>query len=284
VQIEHSRKFVVKLVGTMREFDREKLRDYLRGMILTTAKTTIAREIVKNRTSILEIAAQLTEISTGIQTALSEQLAEFGLTLVNFFVSSIDVKDDDKSILTLRDALAKRAEMAIVGYTYQQERSLNALEGAAGFTAAEYGVQPAANSGIIGLGVGLGVGVPLGTAIGQQFSNAVVPQLEAGAPTRGGMSSVPPATGGPGAVGIACAKCTTTRLDPAAKFCPICGTAYPEPVTLNCGSCKTPLSPGVKFCPECGTPTASKCGGCGAELGPSAKFCPECGIPRGRAS
>ena len=143
VQIEDSRKFLIKLVGAMPDFSREKLRDYFRGVIITVAKTAIAKEIVKKKVSILEIAAELTALSTAVEAALQDTLEDFGLKLVNFYVSAIDVQEGDKSIETLRAALAKRAEMGIMGYTYQQERSFNAMEGAAGFTAAENGLQSA---------------------------------------------------------------------------------------------------------------------------------------------
>jgi len=271
VQIEHSRKFIVKLVGTMREFDREKMRSYLRGMILTVAKTTIAREIVKRNISILEIATQLIELSDAIQADLLPRLDEFGLKLVNFFVTSIDVKEDDQSIETLRKALAKRAEMGIVGFTYQQERSLNALEGAAGFTAADNGIQANPNS-MTGLGVGLGVAVPLGQAVGQQFSSLVAPTLQGGRQL--GTQGAPPA-------GMEnCTKCDAPRANPTAKFCLSCGAPFAVDAPPPCHKCGSPLVPGAKFCADCGAPASEPCRNCGKELGPSAKFCTDCGTPR----
>ena len=86
VQIENSRKFLVKLVGTMSEFNKEKLKEYFRGLILTIAKTTIAKKMGGNTgLSVLEIATQLTDISDAIKAELNDQLEEFGLKLVNFF-------------------------------------------------------------------------------------------------------------------------------------------------------------------------------------------------------
>lgn len=266
IQIEHSRKFLIKLVGTMKEFDRDKLRAYFRGMILTIAKTIIAREIVRKKISILEISAELGELSAAIEAELGERLADYGLRLVNFFVSAIDVKEDDKSIETLRAALAKRAEMSIVGYTYQQERSLNALEGAAGFTAADNGLQASGNgiaAAMVGLGVGLGAGAPLGAAVGQQFAAAVTPQLQAG----------PAGAGSP----QACAKCATPRADPGAKFCACCGQPFPVLQVRACAGCSTALAPDAKFCSSCGLASASNCRGCGVLLSGNPKFCPSCG-------
>lgn len=179
VQIENSRKFLVKLVGTMTEFSRHQLQDYFRGMILTIAKTVIAKKMAGSEgISLLDIATKLAELSEEIKNELQAQLAEFGLKLVNFFVNHIDVIEDDPSIQKLRDALAKRAEMNIVGFNYQQERSFNAMEGAAGFTAAagntslnyknETSSDGIANA-LVGAGIGLGAGVPIGSAVANTF-------------------------------------------------------------------------------------------------------------------
>jgi membrane protease subunit (stomatin/prohibitin family) len=178
VQIEHSRKFLVKLVGALSEFSRAKLEDYLRGMILTIAKTTIAKEVVQKGTTVLHIAAELMSISSAIEKELKVSLEEYGLKLVNFYVSHIDVKEGDESIIKIQNALAKKAEMDIVGYNYQQERGFNAIEGATGFTGQDGNAKnhlqnTAADSGItgalIGAGLGIGVGVPLGQMMNHQM-------------------------------------------------------------------------------------------------------------------
>jgi membrane protease subunit (stomatin/prohibitin family) len=220
VQIENSRKFLVKLVGTMSEFNKEKLKEYFRGLILTIAKTTIAKKMGGNTgLSVLEIATQLTDISDAIKAELNDQLDEFGLKLVNFFVSHIDVNEDDPSIKKLREALAKKAEMDIVGFNYQQERSFNAMEGAAGYTGAQGNTinqfqNKPADGGVagsmIGLGVGMGVGVPIGQTMGQQFTGAMntahphgAPQYYAPPPVAPyGTHGMPPAAATPAAPAI----------------------------------------------------------------------------------
>jgi membrane protease subunit (stomatin/prohibitin family) len=277
VQIEHSRKFLIKLVGTMQEFNRDKLRAYFRGVILTIAKTAIAREIVARKVPILEIAANLTELSAAIEAELATRLEEFGLKLVNFFVSSIDVKEGDASIETLRMALAKRAEMSIVGYTYQQERSLNALEGVAGFTAAENGLAaPAAAlpATFAGLGVGVGAGLPLGAALGQQIAGQMAPQV-APAPAAPAPAVAPPAAH--------CPACRAPRLDPDAKFCVGCGAGL-APVAAACRGCGATLAPGARFCAACGTGAVNNCTGCAAPLAAGARFCIACGTAAATAA
>jgi len=180
IQIENSRKFLVKLVGTLSEFNKEKLIDYFRGMILTIAKTTIARKVADggDKNTVLNISTELLTISNLIEIELRKVLEDFGVKLVNFYVNHIDVDQDDASVLKLQNALARKAEMNIVGFNYQQERSFNAMEGATGFTGAQGNAEnkfqnnPAdggVQGAIIGAGIGFGLGMPLGHAMGNQM-------------------------------------------------------------------------------------------------------------------
>jgi Primosomal protein N'' (replication factor Y) - superfamily II helicase len=47
--------------------------------------------------------------------------------------------------------------------------------------------------------------------------------------------------------GNPCRQCGE-EVDPAAKFCPNCGTG----MSLKCGNCQHEVKPGQKFCLECG--------------------------------
>ena len=223
-----------------------------------------------------KIAAQLDDLSAAIQAALRESLEDFGLRLVNFYVSGIDVQDGDASLETLRAALAKRAEMSIVGYTYQQERSLNALEGAAGFTAADRGLESGGNNiaaAAMGLGVGFGAGAPIGSALGTQMAQVVTPQLAA-------QAAPAPVLAAP-AGSVACPKCQAP-VAATARFCPACGGGMAPPAT-PCAGCGAPLGPGAAFCAQCGAAVQAACRQCGAKLAPGARFCGECGTPRSGA-
>ena len=263
VQVDHTRKFLVKLVGTMPDFTQEKLNQYLRSMILAIAKSTIAKEIVQKKISILEVAMQLVDLSNAIQADLAVKLEEFGLKLVNFFVSAINVRSDDPSIVRLRDAMSKRAEMEIIGFNYQQERSLDVLQTAAG--------NEGPSAGIMGAAMGLGAGLAVGGAVGQGFSGIA-----------GALNPTPPlpqpkAPGGAAAPLAPCGKCGAVRSDPAARFCGACGTPYPQ--NAACSACGTMLAAGSRFCPNCGASTApsTNCQACGAALQAGAMFCASCG-------
>jgi membrane protease subunit (stomatin/prohibitin family) len=88
-------------------------------------------------------------------------MQEYGIKLLNFNVNDINVPEDDPAVKKLKDALAKKAEMDILGYNYIQERSFDTLEGAA--------TNPgSAQSGIMGAGIGLGMGLGVGGAMGCQ--------------------------------------------------------------------------------------------------------------------
>ena len=64
----------------------------------------------------------------------------------------------------LKEALSKRAEMEIIGYNYQQERSFDTLENAVSHGNADAG-------SVMGAGMGLGMGFGVGREMGNQFSS-----------------------------------------------------------------------------------------------------------------
>lgn len=249
IQIVDSAKFLVKLVGTLPAFTEKTVNGYFRGVIITRVKDLIGKYLVDKQISVLQLSARLNDISRTLEQEVSEEFEEFGIRVVNFTVNSISTDENDPAVKKLRDALATRAEMDIVGYNYQQKRSFDTLETAAG----NKGAGGVANAGL-GLGMGVGIGAPLGGMFSQMAGN-----LQAGAP------------------GKRCVKCGT-MIPSGAKFCPECGTAAPVGSSATrCAKCGTPLQAGAKFCPECGAPTMLKCAKCGAAIQPGAKFCPECG-------
>ena len=87
----------------------------------------------------------------------------YGVHLEQFNVQSINVPEDDPAVKTLKTALAKRAEMGIVGFNYQQEQSFNVLKTAAG--------NEGNAGGVMSAGLGLGMGVGLGGPMGQMMAS-----------------------------------------------------------------------------------------------------------------
>lgn len=250
VQIEDSKKFLTKLVGTVPQFNQAHLTNAFRGILMTKIKDYIAGQFVKHKITFLEITAHIDSISQAIRESLSAEFEEYGIKLVNFTVNSISVPENDPSFVQLKSALAKKAEMGIVGYNYQQERTFNVLE------------QAASNegNGIVNAGLGLGMGVNLGNVIGSAFGGAVA-NVDVKSADNSGTR--------------ACKKCGA-QLPPAAKFCLDCGERIVEEQALICPNCKQ-QTPQGKFCLHCGSRLALSCPNCGNSLAPGAKFCPECG-------
>jgi membrane protease subunit (stomatin/prohibitin family) len=251
IQIENSSKFLMKLVGAVPQFDQETLTRYFRGMYITKIKDSLASYLVNRKVSMLEINAYLEELSGHMLEKAAPSFQEYGIRLLNFYVNDVSVPENDPAIVTLKNALAKRAEMNIVGYNYQTERTFDTLEGAAknpGSTAA----------GIMGAGIGLGMGVGVGGAFGQQF---------------GGMAQN---LGGPGMV--ACPACSA-QVQADNRFCPRCGKPLPagQAAVIKCDKCGGVIPPGSKFCPDCGD-AYNPCPRCGADLPQGARACNSCGL------
>lgn len=270
IQIEDSKKFLLKLVGTLSQFDKNTILKFFRGIYLTKSKDVISSYLVHKNISVLEINAYLDEISSYLQKKIAPTFEAYGIKLVSFFVNDINVPEDDSAVIQLKGTLAKRAEMDIVGYNYQQERSFDTLEDAA------------TNPGSMQGGV-MGVGV--GGAIGQQFGGLAqnlninntkeCPKCKARINVNEkfcnhcGFDTL--SKQNEHTENIKCAVCGA-KLTENTKFCPECGKKYNP-----CGKCKADLPEGAETCPECGAKTPSPCPKCGNMLSENSKFCPECG-------
>ena len=282
VTIDRAETFLVKLVGTLPVFDRQRLMDYFRGMLMSRATAVIARTVTDRKISVLDIAARITELSEELKSDLEEQFAQFGIRLVNFFINRISVPEDDPAVVELRKALAKKADMEIRGYTYQQERSYDVLQHAAGNEGTAGGVMGAG----MGLGMGFGVGGALnhmmqGVLANAQGTQPAVPCAQCGTATPAGAKFCPSCgrPQGGSAAPTAMRKCDKCgcEVPEDARFCPRCGDSYNP-----CPACGADVAADAAVCPACGKAMPVPCPGCGAAVAAEAKFCPACGAPMQR--
>lgn len=283
IHVGDSKKFLVKLVATMLTFDTAAVTKYFRSLYITKVKDAISTYLVHKQISILEINAYIDELSQHMKERIQPVMDEYGIDLVTFYVNDISVPEDDTAVKKLKDALSKRAEMNIIGYNYQQERSFDTLEGAAKNSGS-------AAAPVMGAGLGLGMGLGMGQGVGSGFGNmAQEIQLNNSSQTT-----------------KECPECHA-RIPQTQRFCGNCGfdtekkseaKKIPE---LFCTACKSPITKQTKFCPECGRKInhcpncggdiadgaiecdncgyekPKTCPGCGVEISAKSKFCPECG-------
>ena len=261
IRIENSRKLLIKLVGTLKMFDRETFSGYFRGILMTHIKDYISQMMVNNQISFLEIHGHITEISDFIKEKVEPLFADFGIEIVNFFVNSITVPSDDPGYVRIRSALAaakerellakgKRAEMDIVGFTYQEQRSFDVLDKAAS--------NEGSAGNVMGAGLGIGMGLGVGGTVGGVMSGA--------------MQNIKTTASGNE---IVCLKCGT-QLPANAKFCFSCGESITNAQMIICPKCGQ-TTPKGNFCLSCGASLTVKCPGCGKQLPEDSKFCLECG-------
>lgn len=223
VQVADSRLFVVQIAGTLGEFTVDALSSYFRGALLMRAKDYIAETIVNQKINILEISAHLEEMSDGIGKKLEGDFSKFGVRLVNFFLNSVDVPEDDDSVIRLKKALADRAEMDILGGGYNTKRTFDTLEKAA-----------SNEGGGAGAGMGLGMGLGAGAGVGNLMSTVLGQSASVKSPA-------------PAAV-LSCPSCRADNA-PGARFCSSCG----KPLgALKCSKCQAELAAGARFCSSCG--------------------------------
>ena len=247
-----SRAFVTTIVGTMPSWEGVLVTEYFRGLVLTRVKDVVAKFLVQKGISIVEVTAHIDELSKVSDAAIREELARFGLELVNFFITSITVPDDQLEIV--RKVQATRLEMDQLGdERYRTKRAFDVQQSAA--------ENPGAVGTIMSAGLGLGVGAQMMHQVGQMTQQTGQATAQPQQPT------------------VDCPHCHG-RSAAGSRFCVQCGAELAS--NAKCRSCGATLAPDAKFCSQCGKPGAAlKCPGCGAEHAAGAKFCTNCGKPLG---
>lgn len=270
LRAEDSRKLLLKLVGTESFLGQQKLVSFFRSFLMTRVKTYIAQVLKAKSINIFEIDEHLTIFSNEIKNLLVSDFADYGVSLEQFFVTTIVKPDGDKQYekfkelhfrqyadvteaklkqqtdiihaqteaqKTVIESQAMATKRTQEGYTYQQER---------GFDVAEKVAENEAVGEFTNMGVGFGTMAGVGGAVGGMV---------------GGMMS--------DAMGSA----TNTSAAPT-----------PHSTQAFCDNCGAKLSQGSAFCEECGTPIVKfnkTCIKCGYEFERYGKFCPKCGTKRG---
>ncbi|MDL2314929.1 SPFH domain-containing protein [Bacteroidales bacterium OttesenSCG-928-C19] len=163
IQISDSHKFVKDFVGTLHSHTNDDFVAQFSALINRKLSSCISKYIVMNNVSVVQINTLLDDISNYIRDAVKEELANYGIALINFDVESVNFDKNDPNVAKILDSQSEAAKRRMEGYNYQQERQFDIMEGAAN------------NEGgagqMMGAGMGLGMGFGVGGAFGQQMGN-----------------------------------------------------------------------------------------------------------------
>ena len=162
IRIKDAKQFLLKLVGTLTVFDVNNLKSYFDGVLSARIKQSIATAIIEKRISVLEASAHIEELSEALLQRLQSDFDEFGIELTQFNIRSFYLPENDPAVAKLKSALARKAELNILGLSIQQDRSFDVLQTAAG--------NEGASGGVMGAGIGLGMGAGIGSGISQSMT------------------------------------------------------------------------------------------------------------------
>lgn len=291
LRVEDSRKLLLKIVGVEQGITQQSLIQKFRMFLMSTFKPYLAQVMKSSQINIFEVDEKLSEMSKIMHAKLKEDFLNYGVSLENFFVTTILKPEEDRMYqkfkelhfrnyadiaeaklrqkVGLIDEQTKSQRMIIEaegisqkrkleGYTYQEERSFDVSEKFAQNEA----TGQFANMGI-GFGMISGVGNTLGTSVAGIMEGIISDDIisKSKLENKKDKSST-----------LNCKNCESPLPDNA-KFCFECGTKVEKTTEIICPYCKKNTLIG-KFCIECGN--LLKCIKCGAQI-IGGKFCLECG-------
>lgn len=249
IRIADGRKLLMNLVGTESRMSVAEVQKYFKDLIVTRVKNCIAVELSKYSYNVFN--QYLNEISDSVAGRIESDVSEYGIKILNFFVSAVNIKPDDLEelkrldnsmaqkrfeALGIRDATVIEAEgMAkareIQGYTWQQEQQFDVSR-----TFAQ-------NEGFAANPANMMAQIPLAFSMGSMIKENMA-ETVAAQPTSG--------SGTESKQVVTCAKCGT-QLTAGAKFCFNCGEKIEQPQIRFCPECGSPMPVNAKFCMNCGT-------------------------------
>jgi membrane protease subunit (stomatin/prohibitin family) len=267
LRIVDPERFLVKLVGTIREYTAAMLTDNFRGIMVAKTKSVLAQTMQSQGIGVRSIAASLDALSGVLQQSMRVFWEDYGFELIAFYVTSIDVDDQSPIGQRILQAMADQSAQSIAGHTWQQQKA---------FDVAEKALTGGKDVGI--MGALLMTGGLMGGGGGAMGAEMMRPQASSASPTPpaqvGGSPQAAPARQ------VFCSNCST-KFSSTSRFCPHCGDPYSP-----CPKCGADNDIENTRCVTCGTrlqspagspATEHVCSNCGMALDPKASFCSACG-------
>ena len=240
-KIKDSRKFLIKLVGTQKVINTTNVVEYFKEKIVMKVKANLSK--VMSEVSYVVVNQHLEEISEALKTKLDEEMDEYGITVMNFYLSTVYISDEEKA--KVQEVLNKKMEQGILGYNWMDEQMAD--------IAKRYADNPGTTNNVTGMMAQM----PMAMAFGQMLTGVASPMVEKGF------------SGGTGVTGISLSDPTAPKVETKKAFCSECGNEITSGDKF-CSNCGKPVE--VK---------ENTCSKCGKTLDEDDKFCPDCGIKRG---
>ena len=118
LQVSDAKQLLLKIVGTAKELiqetnsDESKLSENLmskfRALIMNKVKSNLAKTIKEKNINVLEIDEYLEDISNDLKDKINLALAEYGLMMPEFYVTTIITPDDDMNFKRLKQQFAEK--------------------------------------------------------------------------------------------------------------------------------------------------------------------------------
>jgi membrane protease subunit (stomatin/prohibitin family) len=185
IQVDNPQKFLTKLIGNNIDImgQQELLDDYFANEFQSKIKSSITRALNETQTELLGIEERIDEFSETVQPFLGEVFEDYGLKMIKFSISALDVEGDElrrrydeigmDAIAKMRNAQADKGGMDVLGNDWAKQQSVNIL----GAVAANPGA-----GGIAGIGAGLGMGMAAGGAFGNMAQQMFTPMQQQNPP------------------------------------------------------------------------------------------------------
>lgn len=303
IRVTDSCKLLVKLVGTTGSLTQEQLlgtsntKGFFRAMVMTQVKSYLAQAIKESGINVLEIDAELLRLSEALKERINTSLADYGLTMPEFYVSRVVTPDDDPNFRKMKEQYAEQ-------YLLVRQEKIRQVEATAAAERKAVEAQTEARMKIIGAqGDAEALRIQRqaeadayrmkaeaeaaemrmkGYTYQQETSRQVGMEAMKNGISGGAAGALGDVAGMGVALGAMGGVINMTR-DAMNPLMQVTAVAAVTPDTWDC-SCGAKSIAG-KFCPECGAkrpqPAADTwiCPECG-QTGLTTKFCPECGTPR----
>ncbi len=132
-EVQESKKLFLKLAGSNTEsLTRDELTSYFRSAFLEKIKDSIASFIQESGREVLDICASREVVAQSISEKVSGLLDEYGVRLVNFYVSGMDIPANDPNRQKLEEAFANKSVMGILGDDWARQQSVDIMKDLAG--------------------------------------------------------------------------------------------------------------------------------------------------------